>query len=126
LATYFILGKFTDEGVARLLDDRTPRPDFRDVVARIADEVGVEVRGAWITAGVHDGLLQLEAPSTQRAIAFALAVGATVGMRTETLAADDDYGQVMRLSADAHTRHRGLYGHTRHSDRASDQASDEV
>lgn len=121
LPTYFILGKFTPEGVDLLLRDRTQDQEqltIDDVVEAIAADIEVELRGCWITAGAYDAVIQLEAPSTLLALAFAVAVGATVGLSTETMAADKGYGGILsQAGGEAHTRHLGFYGHTRHEAR---------
>jgi uncharacterized protein with GYD domain len=119
---FFILGKFTAEGLELLVRDSTEehegeRLTFDDVAAAIATDVDVELVGCWITAGIYDALLQLEAPGARDALAFAIAFGATVGMRTETIAADKGYGSVLEQASSAHTRHLALYGHTRHEGR---------
>ena len=68
MPAYFILGKFTAEGLELLVRDRTEESKHRealtidDVAGEIATDVGVELVGCWITAGVYDALLQLEAP----------------------------------------------------------------
>jgi uncharacterized protein with GYD domain len=121
---YFILGKFTAEGLELLVRDRTEegkhgeRLTIDEIAMQIATDVGVDLVGCWITAGVYDAILQLEAQGSRDAIAFAIALGATVGMRTETIAADKGYGSVLaKAGGSAHTRHLGLYGHTRHAGR---------
>ena len=122
MPAFFILGKFTAEGLELLVRDRSEEPDrerltFDDIAGEIATDVGVELVGCWITAGIYDALLQLEAPGARDALAFAIAFGATVGMRTETVAADKGYASVVDQANAAHTRHLALYGHTRHEGR---------
>ena len=122
MPAFFILGKFTAEGLELLVRDRSEELDrerltFDDVAGEIATDVGVELVGCWITAGIYDALLQLEAPGARDALAFAIGFGATVGMRTETIAADKGYASVVDQANSAHTRHLALYGHTRHEGR---------
>lgn len=121
MPTYFILGKFTPEGID-LLMRKSPgenRPLSIDAAVQdIAADVDVELLGSWITTGAYDALFQIEAPSSLLALSFSLAVGATVGLSTETMAADKGFGDVLSHAGDeAHTRHLGYYGHTRHQDR---------
>jgi uncharacterized protein with GYD domain len=103
--TYFVLGRFTKEGVDKLVKGET---------AHVADLIGPVVRAtrhdAWLTTGAYDVVIVLEVENSRDAIAFAAAYASIAGAETTTLAANADVDDIVRAATEAHTRHEGRGG----------------
>jgi len=81
LDTYIILGKYTQQGIAKIKEGPT-----RIEAARKAMEAGGGKMVAWyLTMGRYDFVVIAEAPSVKAAAAVLLAIGAQGSISTETL-----------------------------------------
>lgn len=79
--TYIILGKYTQQGIAKIKEGPT-----RIEAARKAMEAGGGKMVAWyLTMGRYDFVVIAEAPSVKAAAAVLLATGAQGSISTETL-----------------------------------------
>ncbi len=83
MATYLVLGHFTDQGI-RNFKDTTKRAE---AVRGMAGKLGATVKELYWTMGEYDIATIIEAPDDERATAFALSVGALGNVRTQTLRA---------------------------------------
>ncbi len=83
MATYLLLGSFTDQGL-RAVKDTTKRAD--DVRA-LAKKMGVTVKDIYWTLGQHDVLVIIDAPDETAATALSLSVGVLGNVRYQTIRA---------------------------------------
>jgi len=83
MATYILLGSFTDQGI-RTIKDTTKRADAFRATAKKA---GVTVKDIYWTLGQYDVAAILEAPNEAAATALALSIGAQGNIRTQLLRA---------------------------------------
>jgi uncharacterized protein with GYD domain len=132
MPTFIVLGKFDRQGLETLLPP--PKPDGdkkrgdtkgkrkiaardedlpdRELVEWLAGKVNATLEDLWFTTGRYDVVMRLEAESGVSVLAFALSFARVAGASTETLAAEADVDEVLKIARDAHTRH-----HTRHEAR---------
>jgi uncharacterized protein with GYD domain len=83
MASYLVLGNFTDQGI-RTVKDTTKRAEaLRD----LAKKVGVTVKEVYWTLGQYDVVTIIEAPDEASVTAFGLSAGALGNVRTQTLRA---------------------------------------
>lgn len=85
MATYVVLGSWTDQG-ARAAKDTVGRAD---VVRETARKLGGEVKQIYWTLGRYDVMAITEAPDDETATAIAIAISAPGMVRSETLRAFD-------------------------------------
>jgi len=83
MATYIILGNFTDQGI-RNVKDTIKRAD---AVKESARKFGVNMKEICWTMGQYDMIVTVEAADDASVSAFALAVGAAGNIRGQTLRA---------------------------------------
>jgi len=83
MATYIVLGQFTDQGV-RNIKETTRRAE---AVKELAKKVGASVKDIYWTMGSYDIATVIEAPDEGTATAFFLSIGALGNVRTQTLRA---------------------------------------
>jgi uncharacterized protein with GYD domain len=83
MATYILLGTFTDQGI-RNIKDTTKRAD---AVRATAKKAGVTVTEMYWTLGQYDVAAILDAPDEAAATSLALSVGALGNVRTQLLRA---------------------------------------
>ena len=83
MATYIMLGTFTDQG-ARTVKDTTKRAA---AVRELGRKVGVTVKDLYWTLGQYDVALTAEAADDDAMTAFGLSVSAMGNVRTQTLRA---------------------------------------
>jgi uncharacterized protein with GYD domain len=83
MATYIMLGKFTEQGI-RNVKDTAKRAE---AVRTMAKKVGVTVKELYWTLGKFDVATILEAPDEASVTALGLSVGALGNVRTQTLRA---------------------------------------
>jgi len=83
MATYIILGNFTDQGI-RNVKDTIKRAD---AVKESARKFGVNMKEICWTMGPYDMIVTVEAADDASVSAFALAVGAAGNIRGQTLRA---------------------------------------
>ena len=81
MATYTVLGNFTDQGV-RDVKETTHRAEAVEAAAR---KMGVTVKSIQWTLGKYDVICQFEAPDDQTITAFGLMIGMQGNVRTQTL-----------------------------------------
>ena len=83
MATYILLGSFTDQGI-RTIKDTTKRAE---AVRAMGKKIGVTVKDLYWTLGQYDVAAILDAPDEAAATSFALSVGALGNVRTQLLRA---------------------------------------
>jgi uncharacterized protein with GYD domain len=83
MATYVVLGNFTDQGIRNAKDSPKRADAFKDM----AKKSGVTVKEVFWTQGQYDVVTIVEAPDDVSATALALSVGALGNIRTQTLRA---------------------------------------
>jgi uncharacterized protein with GYD domain len=83
MATYIVLGTFTDQGM-RAVKDTTKRAE---ALRSIGQKVGVTVKEVYWMLGPYDVATIVEAPDEASMTAFGLSVGVLGNVRTQTLRA---------------------------------------
>jgi uncharacterized protein with GYD domain len=83
MATYIVLGHFTDQGI-RNVKDTTKRAQ---VLKDMGKKVGVTVSAVYWTLGKYDLATIVDAPDDASLNALLLSVGALGNVRTQTLRA---------------------------------------
>jgi uncharacterized protein with GYD domain len=93
MATFIVLGCFTDQGVRAIKDS----PKRADAFKEMAKRIGVTVKDVYWTLGQFDIVAVCEAPDDATASALAFSVGALGNVRTQTLRAftQADIGGIM-------------------------------
>jgi uncharacterized protein with GYD domain len=93
MATFIMLGKFSDQGI-RAVKDTTKRVEG---VRAAAKKLGITVKDVYWTLGKFDTVLIAEAPDDAAMTAFGLTVGALGNVRTQTLRAfsADEMGRIV-------------------------------
>lgn len=93
MATYIVLGQFTDQGI-RNVKETTRRAE---ALREMAKKVGATVKDVYWTLGQYDVATIVEAPDDSSLTAFLLSVGALGNVRTQSLRAfsADEMGQVL-------------------------------
>jgi uncharacterized protein with GYD domain len=81
MATYFLLGNFTDQGVRAIKEV----PNRRAASREMAKKLGVEIKGGGIAMGVYDVVLHVEADTDATMGTFALSVASKGNLRTTTV-----------------------------------------
>ena len=83
MATYMLLGTFTDQGL-RAVKDTTKRAEE---IRAIGKKIGVTVKDIYWTLGPHDVVVFVEAPDDAAATALSLSVGVLGNVRYQTIRA---------------------------------------
>jgi uncharacterized protein with GYD domain len=83
MATYIVLGQFTDQGI-RNVKETTKRAD---ALKDLAKRFGATVKDVYWTLGQYDVATVVEAPDDDSASAMLLSVGALGNVRTQCLRA---------------------------------------
>jgi uncharacterized protein with GYD domain len=83
MATYLVLGHFSDQGI-RNIKDTAKRAD---AVRQMAKTCGAQVKDIYWTIGRYDVALIAEAPDEAAITTFGLSIGRIGNVRTETLRA---------------------------------------
>lgn len=83
MATYIVLGSFTDQGIRNIKDTGKRLESLRET----ARKLGVTVKEAYWTLGAHDTALIVEAPDEAAVTTLGLSIGALGNVRTQTLRA---------------------------------------
>jgi len=93
MATYIVLGQFTDQGI-RNVKDTSKRAD---AAKELAKKLGAKVRDLFWTIGRYDVVLIIEAPDDETIMTFGLSSGKLGNVRTETLRAfsQDEIKQIL-------------------------------
>ena len=81
METYIILGKYTQQGVAKIKD----APDRIEGVRKAIEAAGGKMVAWYLTIGRYDFVVVTEAPNVKAAAAVLLATGAQGNVSTETL-----------------------------------------
>ena len=94
MATYIMLGKFTEQGIRNVKDTAKRAEALR----AMGKKVGVTVKELYWTLGKFDVATILEAPDEASMTAFGLSVGALGNVRTQTLRAftADEIGPILK------------------------------
>lgn len=93
MATYIVLGQFTEQG-ARNVKETTRRAE---ALKGMAKKVGATVKEVYWTMGQYDVATIVEAPDDASATAFLLSVAGLGNVRTQSLRAftADEMGQIL-------------------------------
>jgi uncharacterized protein with GYD domain len=93
MATYIVLGNFTDQGI-RNVKDTVKRAE---TLRQMAKKCGATVKDVYWTLGAFDTLSIIEAPDEAAITALGLSVGTSGNLRTQTLRAfsADEIAQVL-------------------------------
>jgi len=93
MATYLVLGQFTDQGI-RNVKETVRRAE---AVKAAAAKVGAAVKGQYWTLGQYDVATIVEAPDDSAVTAFLLGVGSLGNVRTQCLRAytADEMGGIL-------------------------------
>ena len=83
MATFVVLGKFTDQGAKSIQDLRK----FVEGNMARGERLGVKIQGWYLTQGRYDIVVIAEAPDAETMLAHAAGVAGTGSLRTETLRA---------------------------------------
>lgn len=83
MATYIVLGNFTDQGIRGVKDSVKRAQAFRELAGRF----GITVKDIHWTLGSYDIVTTVEAPDEQSATALGLTMGSLGNVRTVTLRA---------------------------------------
>jgi len=97
MATYIVLGSFTDQGVRNVKDTTKRAEALRD----LGKKFGVTVKDVYWTLGQYDVATVLEAPDDAAITALGLTLGALGNIRTQTLRAfsADEMGKILTKMA---------------------------
>jgi uncharacterized protein with GYD domain len=93
MATYIVLGKFTEQGIRNVKETTKRAEAFREM----AKKAGVTIKEFYWTLGRFDILAIAEAPNDEVVTALGLSVGTLGNVRTETLRAfsSEEIGRVI-------------------------------
>jgi uncharacterized protein with GYD domain len=93
MATYIMLGSFTDQGI-RNIKDTTKRAA---AVRAMAKKLGITVNDMYWTLGQYDIAAILDAPDDAAVTSLALSVGALGNVRTQLLRAfgEEEIGPIL-------------------------------
>ena len=83
MATYIVLGNFTDQGIRNAKDTTERAKAFKEM----ASKLGVNVTDLVWTAGRYDLVIKMEAPNDEAVAAVGIAAGSLGNVRTETMRA---------------------------------------
>jgi uncharacterized protein with GYD domain len=83
MATYILLGSFTDQGL-RAVKNTTKRAEE---VRALGKKIGVTVKDIYWTLGQHDVVVIVDAPDETAAAALSLSVGVFGNVRYQTIRA---------------------------------------
>ena len=97
MATYIVLGQFTDQGI-RNVKDTGKRAD---ALREMAKKAGATVKDVYWTLGQYDVVTVIDAPDDASLTALLLSVGALGNVRTQALRAfsADDMGRILKKMA---------------------------
>ena len=93
MATFIVLGSFTDQGIRSIKDS----PKRADAFKAMAKKLGATVKDIYWTLGHYDIVTIVEAPDAATATSLGLAVASLGNVRTETLTAfsGDEIGRIL-------------------------------
>ncbi len=90
---YIVLANFTDQGLSTIKDT----PQRTRQIRAMAQKMGIQVVGVWITMGKYDLVAVLDAPDDQTMATFVLESAKLRGARTQTMRAfsEEEVAQVV-------------------------------
>ena len=93
MATFIVLGNFTEQGIRNIKES----PKRSDAFKALAAKAGVKVKDIYWTLGHYDIATIIEAPDSITATALGLAIASQGNVRTETLAAfsAEEFGRIL-------------------------------
>ncbi len=93
MATFIVLGNFTDQGVRSIKES----PKRAEAFKAMAKKVGVTVKDIYWTLGHYDIVTIVEAPDAATATSLGLAIASLGNVRTETLTAfsGEEIGKIL-------------------------------
>lgn len=93
MATYIMLGNFTDQGIRHVKDTTKRAQALRD----LGKKVGATVKETYWTLGQYDVVAIVDAPDEAAMTALGLSIGLLGNVRTQTLRAfsAEEIGQVL-------------------------------
>jgi uncharacterized protein with GYD domain len=94
MATYIVLGKWTQQALQGLKEG----PRRREAAKEVAKSLGGEVKHSYVTMGQYDIVLIVEAPDDEAMAKMALKVASSGNLSTQTLRAFSE-AEVDRLFA---------------------------
>jgi uncharacterized protein with GYD domain len=83
MATYIVLGQFTDQGVRNVKETTKRAKSFQ----AMAQKLGVTVKAIYWTLGPYDVVTVADAPDDESVTALLLSAGALGNLRTQSLRA---------------------------------------
>lgn len=94
MATYVILGNWTEQGIRNVKDS----PGRLDAAKEVHRKHGAELKAFYMTMGNHDMVVISEAPSDEAMAKIALTIGAGGNVRTTTLKAfsEGEYREILQ------------------------------
>lgn len=89
MATYIILGNWTQKGIENIKDG----PDRLDAARSVFQSMGAEIKEFYLVTGQYDLVIICEVPDAETGAKLALAIGSKGAVRTESLRAfpEDQY-----------------------------------
>jgi uncharacterized protein with GYD domain len=93
MATYIVLGNFTDQGIRSVKDTVKRAEAFKGM----AQKAGVKVKELYWTLGQYDIVTIIEASDEEAATALGLSAGSLGNLRTQTLRAfgSEEMGRIL-------------------------------
>lgn len=93
MATFIVLGSFTDQGIKSIRES----PKRAEAFKALAAKSGVKVKEIYWTLGHYDLVTITEAPDVATATALGLAVASLGNVKTETLTAfsPEEFGKIL-------------------------------
>ena len=97
MATYIVLGQFTDQGIRNVKDT----PKRADALKEMAKKAGATVKDVYWTLGQYDVVTVIDAPDDASLTALLLSVGALGNVRTQALRAfaSDEMSRILKKMA---------------------------
>ena len=83
MATYIILGNWTQKGIENIKDG----PNRLDEAKRVFQSMGAELKEFYLVTGQYDFVIICEVPDAETGAKLALAMGSKGAVRTESLRA---------------------------------------
>jgi uncharacterized protein with GYD domain len=83
MATYIVLGNYTDQGIRTIKD----APKRTEAVKEMARKAGATMKETMWTLGAYDFVSIIEAPDDQSMMSLGMSIGALGNVRTQTLRA---------------------------------------
>src|SRR5262245_11194625 len=93
MATYLLLCNWTEQGIRNI----KAAPERRRQATQLAEQLGCQIVGIFLTMGPYDLAIRIEAPDDATLARFVLSVGAQGNLRTTTLKAfpPEEYEQIL-------------------------------